>query len=278
MPTISLNSWLYASFPPAYTPCYTLEETIDRLDAVGFDAIEIGAASPHAWPPYMVGERLEQVQTSLDRSDLTVSSICPLIGGGPGINPASPIDAERETATDHYFDCIDLAATLDADVIPWLGGWRHPNQSNADAWNNMQTVFEQVVERAEDKGRILAIEAIPGVSVGYNVINTPQDQLDLLRAVESDSVGVMFDTYHSTVLGESPSDYVDELGEHLVHLHLADTDRLPPGEGELSFSPMLERLDDIGYDGAYAIEIYGRHLTPDEAALTARRNVQRLLE
>jgi transposase-like protein len=78
--------------------------------------------------------------------------------------------------------------------------------------------------------------------------------------------------------GESPSAYVDVLGEHLVHLHLADTDRLPPGQGSLSFQPMFDKLDDVGYDGHYTAEIFGGHLNADEAALAARENLQAMLE
>ncbi len=277
MPAIGLNSWLYASFPPSYAPCYPIEEAITRVDAAGFDAIEIGAASPHAWPPHMTGDRLDRVTSALASSDLTASSLCPLIGGGPGINPASPLPAEREATREHYLACLDLAETLDAPVVPWLGGWRHPDQSNEDAWENMRSLYETVVERAEETGRTLAIEAIPGVSLSYNLVNTPQDQLDLLRAVPSDNTGVMFDTYHADVMGDSPAQYAATLGEHLVHLHLSDNDRLPPGEGELSFGPMLEHLREVGYDGTYAIEIYGTHLTPDEAAVTAHDNVADLL-
>lgn len=277
MPAIGLNSWLYGSFPPAYAPCYDLETTIERLDAIGYDAVEIGAASPHAWPPHLDDERVAAIREAVDRSGLVVSSICPLVGGGPGLNPASPLATEREAAAEHYADCVDLAAALDAPVVPWLGGWRHPGQANGDAWSNMLGVLEPTVERAEAAGVTLAVEAIPGISLGYNLVNTPADVLDVLAEADSDCVGAMFDTYHAAVLGDSPADYVDALGEHLVHLHLADTGRRPPGEGDLSFGPVVERLADAGYDGAYVVEIYGNHLTPDEAAATALANLRDLL-
>jgi protein FrlC len=88
----------------------------------------------------------------------------------------------------------------------------------------------------------------------------------------------MFDTFHALANGDSPTRYVDRLGDNLVHLHLADTDRLPPGEGDLSFRPMIDQLAEIGYDGTYAVEIFGDHLDPDEAAWNARRNVASILD
>lgn len=117
MARIGLNTWLYGSFP-AWTPSYTLEDAITHIDDAGFDSIEIGAASPHAWPQYMDEERKASIQEQLDESDLTVSTICPALGGGPGPNPASPLEVEREAAREHYLGCINVA-----DAFGGLRSW-----------------------------------------------------------------------------------------------------------------------------------------------------------
>ena len=39
---LSYNTWAYSSYP-SWLPAYTLEETIKRLAAIGYDGIEIGA-------------------------------------------------------------------------------------------------------------------------------------------------------------------------------------------------------------------------------------------
>ncbi|EJN57404.1 hypothetical protein HSB1_43670 [Halogranum salarium B-1] len=265
---------MYASFP-AWTPSYTLEDAIRKIDQNGFDSIEFGAASPHAWPPYMDDERAESVQKALDETGLTVSSICPALGGGPGPNPASPLEVEREAAREHYLGCLDVAETFDSDIVIWVGGWRLATQSYDDAWENMQSVLADVAEEAERRDKTIAVEATPADS---NLINTPQDQLRVLNEVSSDSLGVMFDTFHAHAEGDSPTSYVDELADDLVHIHLSDTNRLPPGQGDLSFEPMLSRLDDIGYDGHYTVEIFGGHLDPDEAAWAARENLEAMIE
>lgn len=274
MTKIGINSWLYASFP-VWTQSYTIEDTIDRVDDLGYDSIEFGAASPHVWPPYMDEERITSIRDRLDESDLEVSSICPALGGGPGPNPASPLEEERDAAHDHYVGCLEVAEAFDSDLVLWVGGWHLENQRYEDAWENQRTVLESVLEVAEEKNKTITIEAN---AADVNLIETPQDQLRLLEEVDSSNVGLMFDTAHAAHRGESPTAYVDVLGEHLVHLHLADTDRLPPGQGELSFQPMLDKLDDIGYDGHYTVEIFGGHLNADEAALAARQNLESMLE
>ena len=274
MARLGINTWLYASFP-VWTPSYTLADTIDHVDAAGFDSIEFGAASPHAWPQYMDEQRTTTIQNHLDDTDLSVSSICPALGGGPSPIPASPLEVEREAAREHYLGCLDVAETFDSDIVIWVGGWRLQGQRYEDAWANQRAILEDVLEMADEIGKKVAIEANPA---DVNLIETTQDQLRLLDEVDSPTAVAMFDTAHAAHRGESPSVYVEELAEHLEHLHLADTDRLPPGEGNLSFRAMFDRLDDIGYDGHYTAEIFGGHLNPDEAAHTTKENLSAMLE
>lgn len=273
MTSIGINTWLYASFP-AWTPSYTLEDTIDHIDEIGFDSIEIGAASPHAWPKYMNNERTKSIRERLDASELSVSSICPALGGGPGPNPASPIEQEREAAREHYLGCLDVAEKFDSDIVIWVGGWHLEGQRYEDAWANQRDILEDVLEVAEEKDKTIAIESN---AADVNLIETPQDQLRLLNEVDSTNAGAMLDTAHAAHRGDSPAGYVDQLGSDLVHLHLADTDRRPPGNGELTFQPMFDKLDDVGYDGDYTVEIFGGHLNPDEAAYNSLTNLRSML-
>jgi protein FrlC len=274
MPSIGLNTWLYASFP-VWTPSYTLEDAIDHIDDIGFDSVEFGAASPHAWPEYMDEDRTAAIRSRLDASDLTVSSICPALGGGPGPNPASPLEAEREAARDHYLGCLDVAEKFDSDIVIWVGGWHLEGQRYEDAWTNQRAVLEDVLEVAEEKDKTIAIEAN---AADVNLIETPHDQRRLLDEIDSSNAGALIDTAHAAYRGDSPAGYVDELGDDLIHLHLSDTGRLPPGNGDLTFRPMFDKLEDIDYDGHYTVEIFGGDLMPDEAAYDTLTNLTAMLE
>jgi sugar phosphate isomerase/epimerase len=43
-------------------------------------------------------------------------------------------------------------------------------------------------------------------------------------------------------------------GQHIVHVHVADSDRLQPGKGHLDFLPGFAALKEAGYDGFLGIE------------------------
>ena len=79
----AFNTWVYGSFP-VWVPSYTLDETIKRIAAAGYDGIEIGCAAPHAWPAHLSAERRKDIKALLEGENLTPVSLLPAPGGGPG--------------------------------------------------------------------------------------------------------------------------------------------------------------------------------------------------
>ena len=93
----------------------------------------------------------------------------------------------------------------------------------------------------------------------------------------------MFDTYHALYRNEVSSDYVFEMAEHLDHVHFADTNRLPPGEGTVDWIGVMAALKQIGFAGYLTMEagFNTRAVEPDRVARSAlaylrRRRVEAL--
>ena len=87
---LSLNTWVYSGFP-CWVPSCPLEETIRRIARIGYDAIEIGAAAPHAYPAYMTPGRRRDIATCLSDNGIKLSSMLPAPGGGPVSRLLQPI-------------------------------------------------------------------------------------------------------------------------------------------------------------------------------------------
>lgn len=61
---LAMHTWPYAS-NPRWLPAYTLEETLKRIKAIGYDAVEIGAASPHVFTQSLSEVRRKDVAKML---------------------------------------------------------------------------------------------------------------------------------------------------------------------------------------------------------------------
>ena len=272
----AFNTWCYGSFP-TWLPSYPLPVVIERLARIGYDGIEIGCASPHAWPDYLTAADRRALRTSLDDHGIVASSLLPAPGGGPGGNPASPIAAERAWIRDHYVQVIDLAAELGARRVLYIPGWLVFGTARTDAWSWSVETLVHAARHARQYGITLCVEPTPADS---NFVDTPDHALEMRAAAGEPNVKVMFDTYHALYRKEDPADQVYQMAEHLDHVHVSDSDRLPPGRGSMDFLPFMLALKEVGFDGYVTMEtgFSSRATHPDadaRAALAHLRAIER---
>jgi protein FrlC len=81
----------------------------------------------------------------------------------------------------------------------------------------------------------------------------------------------MFDTFHALYRNEVAADYVRAMGKDLVHVHAADVDRLPPGDGIVDWPGLIRALREQNFDGYVTMEIgfTSRAVEPDRFAQRA---------
>lgn len=105
-----------------------------------------------------------------------------------------------------------------------------------------------------------------GVTVAQeNVCYCLSGRLDFLKMMKrelSQYAKFVLDLKQARRSGEDIFDYVDALGESLIHCHVsdanADSDCLPVGKGCFNFAELHRRMSANGFDGSYIIELY-RH-------------------
>ena len=274
----AFNTWCYGSFP-VWVPSYPLDEVIRRLARIGYDGIEIGCAAPHAWPAHLDATRRRALRDLMQGEGLPCVSLLPAPGGGPGNNPASPLPEERAATIAHYREVVDLAADLGAERVLYICGWRIFGTEQAQAWDWSLAALREIADHAAARGVTICIEP---TSADSNLVDTAGEALHLRAQSERANVQVMFDTYHALYRNEPSSDYVYEMGQHLGHVHFADTNRLPPGEGAVDWFGVMQALKDVNFAGHVTMEIgfNTRAAEPDRyarAALTYLKTLEKTL-
>jgi protein FrlC len=262
----AFNTWAYGSFP-SWLPSYTLDETVRRLARIGYDGIEIGCAAPHAWPAYLGAERRRELRKLMDGEGLPAVSLLPAPGGGPGHNPASPLREEREATVFHYCEVVDLAADLGARLVLYIAGWQVFGTTRQEAYERSLDCLTRIARHAAGKGVTIAIEPTAADS---NLIDTPHQALELMRACGEPNVKTMFDTYHALYRDDVSADHVRILGQDLAHIHFADSDRGVPGDGAVDWLSVMQALKDVGFAGHVTMEI-GFHTRKADPDAMARR-------
>jgi len=86
------------------------------------------------------------------------------------------------------------------------------------------------------------------------MVNRTEQAERLVREVALDNVKIMVDTFHMNIEEASPSNAIRKFGEKIIHIHLADNTRAPPGKGNIDFESIFNALKNVGYNRYLTME------------------------
>ena len=102
-----------------------------------------------------------------------------------------------------------------------------------------------------------------------NVFTTAKSLAEFLEKYGLDNCYIHLDTYHMNLEESDFAEAIRESKGKLGYFHIADNQRWYPGSGQLDFMPILEALEDIGYDGYITVECFPRGNGADTAEKAA---------
>jgi D-psicose/D-tagatose/L-ribulose 3-epimerase len=248
--TLSVSEWTLGAASTG--------EAIDRVAGAGYPAIEI-AAVPEL--------DVRAAQERLDARGLTVSSMCWIGLGYPERDCAHESERIRRRAGDYLRLCLEQAHTLGARTLVLVPTFRtQPDAGGREAEleRAAHTISSAIDDTAAD-GPVIALEALNRYET--HLLRTLADAEGLRRLIDSPNVQLMADVFHMNIEEDSIAAALRAHAEHIVHVHLADSQRREPGSGQLDFDAVFEALGDSGYTGVLAMEF----LPAPDAALTAGR-------
>jgi sugar phosphate isomerase/epimerase len=274
MITLAFSTNAYTNFP--------LPEACDRIAAAGYKAIEVLADVPHAYPVGYGVHEAERLRERLGGLGLR----CVAINGNTAMGYFDPVPASltfepsliaadevhRQDRVGIIRGVLALANRLGAPVVTITTGQKPlSGEPAAILRGRLLEGLEHVCRAADLAGVDVAIEPEPG-----QFIETTAALRELLDEVDHPRLGANLDVGHALCVGDDPAESVRVLAGRLKHLHLEDIRgrrhwHLIPGLGEIDFGAIRRALDEVGYSGAAAVELYTYKDEPDRAAAEAFR-------
>lgn len=222
-------------------------ERFEQAKLAGFDAVEY--LFPYNWGAKELAERLKkhelkQVLFNLPPGDWE--------SGERGI-------ACHPNRVDEFKQGIDqaiyYAETLGVKQLNCLSGL----QSDIPAELAQETLLTNLSYAADQLAQhqlTLLVEPINSrVDMPGFFLDTLDKALNCLHTLNKPNLKVQFDLYHMQIM---QGDLIRSLEQHLpdiAHIQFADNPgRHEPGTGEINFSNVFRRLDEIGYSGYVSAE------------------------
>lgn len=223
-----------------------VKTSIERVARFGYDAIELyGEPSEY---------NTAEVRRLCDDHGIKVSSICSLYTAERDL--ASPDKKIQKKAIEYVKRVADLASEVGCPVMivaptacMKLTPWKNPDEERKWAIENIRKGGEY----AGSVGVNLAIEAWNRYETYF--LNRLEQCLELLAEVGLKNAGVMGDTFHMNIEEQSIAEAFRKAGKHLIHVHLADSNRAAPGKGHIDFIPVMKAFKDIDYKGYLSFEL-----------------------
>jgi len=150
------------------------------------------------------------------------------LGGAPLI--VVPIYGRTHNLPPH----CGTGRTRDEDRALWLDG------------------LSEATEHAERVGGRLVVEAINRFENSISV--KVADAVGFAREMASPSVRAMGDVFHMNIEEIDLGAAFESMGDMLGYVHLADSQRLEPGQGHLDWDNVFAGLARLGYDGFASLE------------------------
>lgn len=160
-------------------------------------------------------------------------------------------------------ESIAVARRLDASLLIAQAGSELPGRSRAGQHQSIIAALSRAGDLLAGTGVALALEPLNTRidHPGYYLSST-EEGLDIIDAVGRPEIRLLYDLYHSMVMGEAPALVLAGRVDRIAHLHIADhPGRHQPGTGGLALAEALAWIEGQGYAGAAGLEFLAKGAT-----------------
>jgi sugar phosphate isomerase/epimerase len=246
----------------------TFDERIARAAELGYNGVELMVVRPQELDP-------EFIRNVVDRNGLEISAIASgAVYMVDGLTLLAGEAGQRRKALERLVSLVKFAGAVKAPLVT-IGGFRGRAVwvSEGDARGILSVALRVASEAAADEKVRIVLEPLNRYETDL-FVNLRQT-LGFLDAIDLKNVGVLLDVFHMNIeepLIEDSLQAAIQAGK-LWHVHIGDSNRLPPGQGHLDFPKILQTLKELGYPGYISAELLALP-DPDSAAQATIRYIR----
>ncbi|GAE27973.1 inosose isomerase [Halalkalibacter wakoensis JCM 9140] len=263
----------------------TLEQNLEYCEKHGYDYIEIRAIDQLI--DYLEEHTLDDLKAYFDShkiKPLSLNALC-------FFNNRTKEDEDK--VIEEFKEYLEICRKIDCEYIAVV-------PSNIDVTEKGKTLTKEVNEScvrvltqlsdlAEPYGVKIALEFI---GIPENTVNTFAQAYEIVKEIDRDNVGLVYDTFQFTGMGSRFEDVTEETADKIFIFHINDVDGLPvgqmrdtdrvwPGHGVIDLGAHLSKLKELNYDFVVSVELFRPEyyeMDPEEVIKKAKETTLEVLE
>lgn len=218
-----------------------LAERVAKVKEAGYDAVEFWG-----WR----NKDLDALEAAVKAHQVQVASFC-----------VDPMGRLVDPATHDQFiegvrTSIELAHRFGVKALIVTVGQERAGVSRAEQKEAIIAALRRAATLAEAGGVALCVEPL-NVLVDHKgyFLSTTDEALEILRAVDSPAVKLLYDVYHQQITEGNLIARITEHKDLIGHIHIADVPgRYEPGTGEINYANVFAAIAKTGYQGYVGLE------------------------
>lgn len=219
-----------------------LSDILARVSRLGFNAFEFWAW----W-----NKNIDELQGAIETYGLTVASFCTKF-----VSLVDP--SQRHEYYKGLVESISVAKRLNCQYLISQVGAELPEVSRLKQWQSIVDGLRDAAPLLEENGVTLIVEPL-NVKVdhpGYFLVSS-SEAFDIIDAVDSPNVKLVFDIYHQQVSEGNLIPNITNNFDKIAYFHVADhPGRHELGTGEINFTNVFRAINQAGYRGYVGLEYF----------------------
>ncbi|RCS22924.1 sugar phosphate isomerase/epimerase [Phyllobacterium salinisoli] len=163
-----------------------------------------------------------------------------------------------DAAVEYLKVAIDKTAEMGAEALSGVIfggiGERTGVPPTEGEYDNIARALQAAAKYAKPLGIELGIEAVNRYE--NHLINTGRQAVEMIERVGADNIFVHLDTYHMNIEEKGAANGILDARDHLKYIHLSESDRGTPGDGNCPWDAIYAALAAIGFKGGLAMESF----------------------
>lgn len=222
------------------------EKSLEMAGECGFHTVELFLNSHSELEDSFV----EELLSIKEKYNLDIVSVHPFASFAESFYLFSNYERRYYDILPMYDRLFEVTAKLDADIFVFHGA-KIPGSISDEEYCRR---FAHLIEMGKKYGVRVCQE-----NVVHHRSESPA-YLKMMKDNIGDDFSVVLDIKQARRAGYTPYEFIDALGNSIIHVHISDRndekDCIPPLKGDFDFQGLFSAMEKLGYKGKYIIELY----------------------
>lgn len=245
------------ALPSAFVVFRGFEASIRKASQLGFDGVELALKHANELDPQKLSSWL--AETNMEISCISTGQVY----AETGYMFTDERPEARKKIKEIFCGLIDAAADFGQLVNIGRARGQIGNRSRDLAKTLFLDMLRDLCVYADKKGVTLILEPVNRYEIDF--INSVEEGVSLIQEANISNFKLMPDVFHMNIEDREIGGELAKHAQHIEYVHLADSNRLAPGQGHTDFQDIFDSLAQVNYSGWVSLEILPKP-NPETAA------------